>query len=52
MFYKKNKSLFIWSHKNDHNFLQKFVIFHMITDSFLVEKWGGNGQGGTSTKNY
>ena len=21
-------------------FLQKFVIFNMITDSFLVEKWG------------
>ena len=21
-------------------FLQKFVIFNMITDSFLVQKWG------------
>ena len=36
MCYKNNKS----SWKIAKSFLQKFVIFNMITDFFLVEKWG------------
>ena len=37
--YKENKSLFLISWKMAKFFLQKFVIFNMITDYFLVEKW-------------
>ena len=38
--YKENKSSFLTSRKMAIFCLQKFVIFNMITDSFLVEKWG------------
>ena len=38
--YKESKSLFFNVMKNSQIFLQKFDIFNMITDSFLVEKWG------------
>ena len=41
MCYKENKSLFFLSlWEMARFFLQKFVIFNMITDSFLIEKWG------------
>ena len=29
-----------------------FIIFPIIADSFLVEKWGRNGQEGRSKKSY
>ena len=37
MCYKENKFLFFGAIEN--GLLQKFVIFNMITDCFLVEKW-------------
>ena len=37
MCYKENKFLFFGAIEN--GLLQKFVIFNMITDRFLVEKW-------------
>ena len=40
MFYKENKSVFLTSWKMAEFFLQKFVIFNMITDDILVEKRG------------
>ena len=39
-FYKEIKSLFLTSWKMVKFSLQKFDIFNMITDSFLIEKWG------------
>ena len=40
MCYKENKSQFLTLWRMDTFFLQKFVVSNMITDSFLVEKWG------------
>ena len=37
---KENKSLFLTSWKKAKLLTQKSVIFKMITDFFLVEKWG------------
>ena len=42
---------FLTSWKMAIFFLQKFVIFNMMTDSFLVDKWRTLG-GGTSEKTY
>ena len=36
----RKKSLLLWRHKNGKFFAQKFVIFNVIIDSFLVKKWG------------
>ena len=38
MCYEENKSLFSW--RREKFFLQKFVTFVMIVDSFVVDKWG------------
>ena len=43
MCYRENKYIFFFfltSLKMTKFFFQTFVIFNMITDSFLVEKWG------------
>ena len=40
MSYKENKYLLLMSWEMAKLFLQMFVIFNMITESFLVEKWG------------
>ena len=37
---RKKNFYFLTSWKMAIFFLQKFVIFNMITDSFLIEKWG------------
>ena len=40
MCYKENKYLFFRVMKNGQCFPANVFIFNMITDSFLVEKWG------------
>ena len=40
MCYKENKSLFFWQHENLSNVAFKSLPFSIVTDSFLVEKWG------------
>ena len=40
MFYFCNSKNFLEAIQNAQFLLQKFVIFNMITGSFLVQKWG------------
>ena len=40
MYHKENESLFLTLWRMVTFFLQKCVISNMITDSFIVEKWG------------